>query len=208
MIVNRISQHLVRAPEPRRTVAAPSAKAPVSSFAGALGSALKSVTPVAATSSPLAPKTAAATPTAATVIQPTTTTPLTGTSTTPPSTQPGGGSGSTSPDTQHPTAEDVFGANPWLTNPGGVSATGSFGYNPQYFATPETAQKVAQLLGGTVVQQNAMVGNGGPFSQTAPNQMVQLANGHLVNAGLTASYYTHGWSQTQINQMLQYDMNV
>lgn len=108
-----------------------------------------------------------------------------------------------------PTAEEVFGANPWLTSPTGYSAAmGVYNYNPLYFATRQTAETVAKLLGGTVVEQNAMVGNASPFLQTQANYMVQLPNGHLVNAGLTASYYTHGWSQAQIDRMLECDRNV
>ena len=108
-----------------------------------------------------------------------------------------------------PTAEEVFGANPWMTAPTGYSAgLGSYNYNPLYFATRQTAEKVAHLLGGTVVEKAAMVGNASPFIQNQANYMVQLANGHLVNAGLTASYYTHGWSQSQIDRMLDCDRNV
>ena len=108
----------------------------------------------------------------------------------------------------HPTAESVFGANPWMASPGGYSSAGSYSYNPMYFATEETAQKVAQMLGGTVVAKNAIVGDTGPFFQQQPNYMVQLPNGHLVNAGLTATYFTHGWSQSFIDVQLGYDRNV
>jgi len=88
------------------------------------------------------------------------------------------------------------------------SGGGSYTYNSMYFATKETAEKVAEMLGGKVVAQNAMVGDTGPFFQQQPNYMVQLPNGHLVNAGLTASYFTHGWSQSFIDTMLGYDRNV
>jgi hypothetical protein len=108
-----------------------------------------------------------------------------------------------------PTAESVFGQNPWMQSVGGYSNSGgSYSYNSMYFATRETAEKVAQMLGGKVVAQNAMVGDTGPFYQQQPNYMVQLPNGHLVNAGLTASYFTHGWSQSFIDTMLGYDRNV
>ena len=103
-----------------------------------------------------------------------------------------------------PSAESVFGANPWMASPSGFSAgLGAYGFNPVYFATRQTADKVAQLLGGTVVEKNDILGNGGPFSQSQANYMVQLPNGHLVNAGLTASLYTHGWSQAQIDRLLE-----
>jgi len=111
--------------------------------------------------------------------------------------------------TYAPTAEEVFGPNPWMTAPVGWSAgLGMYSYNPLYFATQQTAEKVAQMLGGAVVASNAMVGDAGPFYQSAPNYMVELPNGHRVNAGLTASYFTHGWSMEQINRMLQCDRNV
>jgi hypothetical protein len=109
----------------------------------------------------------------------------------------------------NPTAESVFGSTPWMSSPGGSSdSLGAYSYNQDYFASKETADKVAQLLGGTVVQTNAMVVSGSPFKQTEANYMVQLPNGHLVNPGLTATYYTHGWSQSQIDTMLGYDRNV
>ena len=106
----------------------------------------------------------------------------------------------------HPTAESVFGASPWMTTPGGSGPLGPYYYNPMYFATRETADKVAQLLGGTVVAASSMTGApGSPFVQSQPNYMVQLPNGHMINAGLTASYYTHGWSQSFIDHMLDLD---
>jgi hypothetical protein len=108
-----------------------------------------------------------------------------------------------------PTAEEVFGANPWQTSPTGYSAgLGVYNYNPKYFATRQTAEKVAQMLGGKVVEQNAFVGDGGPFFQSQPNYMVELPNGHRVNAGLTAEYFTHGWTQSQVDRMLNFDRNV
>lgn len=108
-----------------------------------------------------------------------------------------------------PSVESVFGANPWLTSATGhSSAFGTYSYNPKYFATKQTAEKVAQLLGGTVVERNAIVGNDGPFIQDQPNYMVQLPNGHLVNPAFTVGYYNQGWSQAQIDRMLQYDREV
>jgi hypothetical protein len=44
--------------------------------------------------------------------------------------------------------------------------------------------------------------NGGPFSQQQPNEMVQLADGRLVNAGLVADFYRHGYTQAHINELL------
>lgn len=101
-----------------------------------------------------------------------------------------------------PTAESVFGANPWVTNPTGQGPWGTYAFNPLYFATPQTAAKVAQMLGGTVVQSNEFTASGGSFSQQQPNQMVKLADGRLVNPGLVASFYTHGYPQSYIDQLI------
>ena len=121
---------------------------------------------------------------------------------------PGGGTPgpavSTAAPAPPPTAESVFGPNPWLANPTWVDPDGStYSYNPQYFATSETAAKVAQMMGGTVVETNACIsGPSGPFVQQQPNQMVRLASGALINPGLVAGFYTHGYSQSQVDQMI------
>lgn len=103
-----------------------------------------------------------------------------------------------------PTAEDVFGSNPWVANPTGMAPDGSiYGYNPQYFATPETAAAVARMVGGTVVPVNLMTSApGSTFMQQQPNLMVQLKNGALINPGLVAGFYTHGYPQSMVNQMI------
>ncbi len=88
-----------------------------------------------------------------------------------------------------------------MANPGGNGPGGSYNYNPIYFATPQTAAKVAQMLGGTVLTENAITPNG-PFVQNQPNQMVQLANGRVVNAGLIADMYNHGYTQQMVDGMI------
>lgn len=101
------------------------------------------------------------------------------------------------------TAEQVFGANPWVANPSGTCPNGqTFGYNPLYFATAGTAADVAQMVGGTVVQDNEFTKNtpGDPFTQQQPNEMVELPGGALINPGLIASLYTHGYPQWMVNQ--------
>ena len=100
-----------------------------------------------------------------------------------------------------PTAQSVFGDNPWVTNPTGVGPAGTYSFNPMYFATPQTAQKVAQMLGGKVVESNELV-SGGNFAQQQPNEMVELPNGNTVNAGLVAGFYTHGYPQSYIDQLI------
>jgi hypothetical protein len=106
-----------------------------------------------------------------------------------------------------PTAQSMFGPNPWATNPGGMAPNGvTYGYNPYYFATPATAQKVAQMVGGKVVETNAITPFG-PFQQNQPNQMVQLPNGRVINAGLFASFYDHGYSQQFIDRLVSSEIN-
>jgi len=116
------------------------------------------------------------------------------------------GAAATTTQSPAPTAESVFGANPWL-NAYGIGPTGAYSYNPYYFATAQTAAKVAAMVGGTVVQTNSFTGGGGVFTQQQPNLMVQLPNGKLINPGLVASFYTHGYPQSYIDQMIVNEIN-
>jgi hypothetical protein len=100
-----------------------------------------------------------------------------------------------------PTAQSLFGANPWSTDAGGSGPNGSYSYNPYYFSTPQTAAKVAQMLGGTVVAMDAITPFG-PFKQNQPNQMVQMPDGKLINAGLVAGFYDHGYTQHMVDKMI------
>jgi hypothetical protein len=112
-----------------------------------------------------------------------------------------GGPVASNPATTVPTPESVFGDNPWMANPTGSGLGQSWGYNPQYFATAQTAQTVANMVGGTVVQENEMAPNG-PLGQDQSNEMVKLSDGSLINAGLVAGFYTHGYSQSMVDQMI------
>jgi len=116
--------------------------------------------------------------------------------------------GAPAPATQSvPTLESVFGPNPFMANPGFIGPDGkTYGYNPVYFATRETAEKLAQMYGGTVVERNYMAPNGG-FQQTQVNEMIQFPNGNVVNAGLLASYFNLGLTKAQIDQTVATDMN-
>jgi hypothetical protein len=100
-----------------------------------------------------------------------------------------------------PTAESLFGPNPWITTAGGKGPAGSYSYNKYYFATPATAAKVAQMLGGKVVATNDLTPYG-PFVQNDANQMVQMPDGRLINAGIIASYYDRGWSQQSVDALV------
>jgi hypothetical protein len=105
--------------------------------------------------------------------------------------------------TPNPTAESVFGPNPWLSNPTGIAPNGQrYSYNPFYFATRETAAKVAEMAGGTVVESNMLTGGGGGFAQSQPNYMVRLSDGRMINPGLVASFYAHGYSQSYVDLMV------
>jgi hypothetical protein len=57
-------------------------------------------------------------------------------------------------------------------------------------------------VGGTVVAIDQLA-DGGGFVQQQPNEMVQLADGTLINAGLYASLYTHGYPQSYIDMLIQ-----
>jgi hypothetical protein len=100
-----------------------------------------------------------------------------------------------------PSAQSLFGASPWISNAGGNGPNGGYSYNKYYFATPETAAKVAQMVGGKVVETNALTPYG-PFVQNQGNQMVQLPDGRLINAGIIASYYDHGWTQQRVDSLV------
>ena len=102
-----------------------------------------------------------------------------------------------------PTAESVFGASPWMSNPTGIGPDGkAYSYNKFYFATEQTATKVAEMAGGSVVKSNMFTPTGGAFSQQQPNYMVQMPDGRLINPGLVASFYSHGYSQSYVDQMV------
>jgi hypothetical protein len=102
----------------------------------------------------------------------------------------------------------MFGASPWMANPVGKNPDGSlFSYNPWYFATPQAAAQVAQMLGGTVVASNEFTAAGSPFVQQQPNLMVEMPDGRRINAGLVASFYAHGYPQSYINSLIAAQIN-
>jgi hypothetical protein len=102
-----------------------------------------------------------------------------------------------------PTAQSIFGPNPWLTNPTGSGPVGTFAYNPYYFASPDTAAIVARWVNGTVVAYEALGGPvGNPFTQDQTNQMVRLSNGKNINPGLVAAFFTHGLPLSFIDGMI------
>ena len=105
-----------------------------------------------------------------------------------------------------PSAQSLFGDNPWYSNAGGTGPQGAYSFNPVFFATPATAAKVAQMLGGTVVATDAITPFG-PFKQNQPNLMVQMPDGKLINAGLIAGLYTHGYAQHTVDHLISQEVN-
>lgn len=103
-----------------------------------------------------------------------------------------------------PTAQSMFGASPWVSDAGGNGPTGAFNLNPMYFATQQTAQQVAAMVGGTVVSVDTFAQTpGNHFTQNEPNEMVQLPDGAMINAGLVAGFFTHGYQASMVQQMIQ-----
>jgi hypothetical protein len=110
--------------------------------------------------------------------------------------------------THVPTPDEIFGADPFVSNPEGTfldwysGQQRSYGFNRHYFATESAANILAERLGGTVVQANSILGDSGYFSQTQPNRMIRFPNGREVNAGIVASFYTHGYPQSYIDRLI------
>ncbi len=102
-------------------------------------------------------------------------------------------------------AKSLFGDQPWLQSPTGHGPNGfTWGFNPIYFATRQTAETVAKMVGGTVVEKSAILSApGSPFIQDQPNEMIALPNGREIYAGLVADFYNHGYSQDWINRLLK-----
>lgn len=93
-------------------------------------------------------------------------------------------------------------ANPFLPNPTVAQPDGTNQkQNPIWWATQDTADQVAKLLGGTVSAQNPFAGN---FSANQPQYMVKLPDGRMINPGTdVADLYNHGYSQSYIEEALQ-----
>ena len=66
-----------------------------------------------------------------------------------------------------------------MSNPTGNNALsgGTIPYNPNYYATLEAATRLAQQVGGTVVDMQ------GQISNNQPEYYIDLPNGTSINAG-------------------------
>lgn len=93
--------------------------------------------------------------------------------------------------TQQPDANGVYAGN---YNPGG-------GYNPNQYATQQTAQQLANQLGGKVVSTNALASPVSNPAQMNQNE-IQLANGFTGNAGLM-NQFIQAFGPQRAMQMFQ-----
>jgi len=101
-------------------------------------------------------------------------------------------------------AQQVFGSSPWASNPTVTGPAGTYGLNPQYFATQQTAEMVSEMTGGAVVAVNNMANTPGNVnSQNISNEMIKLSDGGMINAGLVAGFFTHGYSLSMVESMIQ-----
>jgi hypothetical protein len=101
-----------------------------------------------------------------------------------------------------------LGPNPFMDNPTGSGPTGSFGFNSYYFPTEATAQTIANMLGGKVVQQNVMLtAPGSHFKQNQPNYMVELPNGNTINPGFIAQAISSKQARTTIDAVIYSEVN-
>jgi hypothetical protein len=100
-----------------------------------------------------------------------------------------------------PTAESLFGPDPFMKNPAGHGPNGkNWQYNPAYFATRHTADTIAKMIGGTVVERNAICPSG-PMIQDQVNEMIVMPDGRELNAGLIADIFNHERCQSVVARM-------
>jgi hypothetical protein len=101
-----------------------------------------------------------------------------------------------------------LGPNPFMSAPTGSGPGSSFAFNPTYFPTESTADTIAQMLGGKVVAQNAMLtAPGSPFAQNQPNYMIELPNGNVFNPGFIAQAIAAKQPRATIDAMIYSEVN-
>jgi hypothetical protein len=101
-----------------------------------------------------------------------------------------------------------LGSSPFMNSPTGNGPTGSFGFNPTYFPTRETAETIAQMLGGKVVPQTAILSSpGSPFHQDQLNYMVELPNGNVINPGFIAQAIASKQPRSTIDALIYSEVN-
>ena len=93
---------------------------------------------------------------------------------------------STSPETAPAPASTPAPAPKYETAVTGFNPNGSENiYNPGQFATLDTAQSVAKLVGGQAQEDEL----GGPYTRTAPERVIVGAGQNMLNAGLVADLF-------------------
>lgn len=120
-----------------------------------------------------------------------------------------------------PTAQQLFGNKIWIDDPnlGGTGPAGHYLYNYTYFATPETAAVVLQIviLGCALTPEEAaqckvvedpnyVTGNPA-VKQDYPNQMIQMPDGSQHCAGRIALEFATWPSIESINAELTQEFN-
>ncbi len=101
-----------------------------------------------------------------------------------------------------------LGPRPFMSSPSGSGPNGRFGFNPTYFPTLATSKAIAQMLGGKVVPQNAILSApGSHFTQNQPNYMIELPNGNVINPGPIAQAIYLKQSRTMIDAIIDSEVN-
>jgi len=94
---------------------------------------------------------------------------------------------SSSPETAPAPASSQAPAPKYETAVTGFNPNGSENiYNPEQFATLDTAQSVAKLVGGQAQEDQL----GGPYTRTAPERVIVGAGQNMLNAGLVADLFS------------------
>jgi len=98
---------------------------------------------------------------------------------------------------------DVFGSPVWQ-NVSVSGPAGTFPLNSKYYATQSTADLVKTMVGGTAVvpRDPFAIAKDDVNSASAPMLMVQMADGSLINAGLVADFFSHGYSLSMVKTMI------
>jgi len=97
---------------------------------------------------------------------------------------------------------DVFGSPVWQ-NVSVSGPAGTYPLNSKYYATASTADLVKTMVGGSaVVPRDPFATPGDINSASAPMLMVQMADGSLINAGLVADFFSHGYSLSMVRTMI------
>jgi len=101
-----------------------------------------------------------------------------------------------------------LGPHPFMSSPSGSGPNGRFGFNSTYFPTLATSKAIAQMLGGKVVPQNAILSApGSHFTQNQPNYMIELPNGNIINPGPIAQAIHLRQSRTMIDAIIDSEVN-